>query len=1015
MSHRESKSLVLAVRVYPDTKKAELDLDKPKRRWKWKLPDTMFVFDTETRTDQTQRLTFGSYRLITAGQLVKENLFYGPTLPAKDRRILERYVAIPGAVVPNEDAHDVSLLTRHQFAEKLFRAAYKGRFLLTAFNFPFDISRVACDFTNARRRFAGGFSLDLWSYLKDGSEQSNPFRPSICIKHIDSKRALKGFTGRRRPDDVDRIPEGSTTGKPEKDYVFHGHFLDLRTLAFALTDRGYTLAGACEAFGVEHGKQTIKQHGIVTKKYIDYNRRDVLATSELAVKLLEEYDKHPIDLQASKAYSPASIGKAYLREMGIPPILERQPNFPKRYLGYAQSAFFGGRTSAHIRKVSVPVVYTDFLAMYPTVNSLMDLWSFVTAREIAVIENCQAEVETFLRQVTANRLFEPAIWKQLTAFVRIIPDGDILPSRGRYSIQTNDWQAAVNHLYAGNDSPDDALWFSLPDVVASVLLNNGRIPKIVDAFRIEPHGKLSGLKSTKLRSQIDVDPARMDFFRVVIEERKRLPKRTDISDVEKGRLDKFLKVLANAASYGIYAEMHRLESDRKTQIICHGIDAEPFTCRVAHPDEIGKYCFPPLASLITGAARLMLALLEHCVTRQAGTYAMEDTDSMAIVAIEKHGMVPCPGGMRSKVKALSWKQVEEISERFAALNPYDRGAVPGSILKIEDDNRDPGTKKQRQLYCLAISAKRYAIFLKDAKGVPVLLRKGVNNKEDRWSEHGLGHLLNPTDPASEDREWIAHAWLSIIRRALGLPTTALGIESSPAVGRVTVSSPAVMKPLAKLNEGKQYPDRIKPFNFLLTCHVRPLGHPPGVKPERFHLITPYEIDSRQWLKKSWIDQYSGKEYRITTVGHHGDRHTARVKTYGDVLIDYEYHPESKCADANGNTCSKQTIGLLQRRQVRIEKIKYIGKESNSLEEVDAGLIHSEQSVYTEYPDPRRDEWQTKILPALKEAQLSRLVEECRGILSRRALIDLRAGRSRPHRKNQQRLVEFVLKLGSTLR
>jgi hypothetical protein len=31
----------------------------------------------------------------------------------------------------------------------------------------------------------------------------------------------------------------------------------------------------------------------------------------------------------------------------------------------------------------------------------------------------------------------------------------------------------------------------------------------------------------------------------------------------------------------------------------------------------------------------------------------------------------------------------------------------------------------------------------------------VNNDEDRWSEHGLGHLLNPTNPEDEDREWIA--------------------------------------------------------------------------------------------------------------------------------------------------------------------------------------------------------------------------------------------------------------------
>jgi hypothetical protein len=234
-------------------------------------------------------------------------------------------------------------------------------------------------------------------------------------------------------------------------------------------------------------------------------------------------------------------------------------------------------------------------------------------------------------------------------------------------------------------------------------------------------------------------PAKQDFFKVVIEERKRLPRRNDISDIEKSRLDKFLKVLANAASYGIYAEMQRLESERKTRVTCHGIDAKPFECRVAHPDEPGAYCFPPIASLITGAARLMLALLERCVVEQGGTYAMEDTDSLAVASTEDGGEVPCQAGKGDKVIALSWKQVDAIASRFATLNPYDRNAVPGSVLKIEDDNRDPKTKRQRQLYCLAISAKRYAPFLKDGRNNPVLLRKGVNNVEDRWSEHGLGH------------------------------------------------------------------------------------------------------------------------------------------------------------------------------------------------------------------------------------------------------------------------------------
>jgi len=81
-----------------------------------------------------------------------------------------------------------------------------------------------------------------------------------------------------------------------------------------------------------------------------------------------------------------------------------------------------------------------------------------------------------------------------------------------------------------------------------------------------------------------------------------------------------------------------------------------------------------------------------------------------------------------------------------------------------------------------------------------------------------------------------------------------------------------------------------------------------------------------------------------------------------------------------------------------------------MEDVQSGLIHSEQSVYPEYPDPRRDEWHTKTLPALKEIPLKTLVKECEGKLSRRALIELRAERSRPHPNNQEMLAAIVRKV-----
>jgi hypothetical protein len=157
----------------------------------------------------------------------------------------------------------------------------------------------------------------------------------------------------------------------------------------------------------------------------------------------------------------------------------------------------------------------------------------------------------------------------------------------------------------------------------------------------------------------------------------------------------------------------------------------------------------------------------------------------------------------------------------------------------------------------------------------------------------------------------------------------------------------------------------------------------------------------------WIDRYSGDTFRITTRGHHGGTGVARVQTYGEVIDGYEYHPEAKFAEAHGQPCGKQTLGLLQRRHVRIGELTNIGKESNSLEEVQAGLIHDEHNVYTAYEDPRRTDWQTKVLKAVKEMRLAEVVKACRGRLSRRGLIDIRAGRSTPHRRNRELLASIV--------
>ena len=106
--------------------------------------------------------------------------------------------------------------------------------------------------------------------------------------------------------------------------------------------------------------------------------------------------------------------------------------------------------------------------------------------------------------------------------------------------------------------------------------------------------------------------------------------------------------------------------------------------------------------------------------------------------------------------------------------------------------------------------------------------------------------------------------------------------------------------------------------------------------------------------------------------------------------EYEFHPGSKCADPDGLACTRQTIGLLQRRHVRIAYVVPIGKESNSLEDVESGLIHSEPNVYTVYPDPQCEEWEMRIRPALRKMALEQ-IEKLSG-MSRRAVVDIRAGK-----------------------
>ena len=191
----------------------------------------------------------------------------------------------------------------------------------------------------------------------------------------------------------------------------------------------------------------------------------------------------------------------------------------------------------------------------------------------------------------------------------------------------------------------------------------------------------------------------------------------------------FLKILANAGCYGIYAEVNRHQTgknDAKQVGIFCGEAA--MTERATIMERPGPFYFPPVA-LITAGGRLLLSMLEKMVTDSGGTYLMCDTDSMAIVASEHGGLVPCNGGPHKlpdgsdAIKALSWVDAREIVDRFKSLNPYNKKVVSGSILNIVEEINFDSNGKQRQVYGYGISAKRYAVYTFDGSEVRTLVNQ----------------------------------------------------------------------------------------------------------------------------------------------------------------------------------------------------------------------------------------------------------------------------------------------------
>lgn len=905
--------------IHPETEAQEQEKAKCSRSPKlW--PDYVLVWDTETTLDLEQTLNFGVWRFCqlqgTEYVAVQEGIFCRDGLTEEDiQRIIKYARKRRASGLENGADLELKVLSRAEFVERIFWESVRAGALIVGFNLSFDISRIAVRWTTAQN---GGFSFVLSNLSQKQVE--NLHRPRIRIAPLNGMAEQIELTAVRR--------------KNEQHRWRRGRFLDLHTLAFAITDNSYSLKGAIEAFGSQPKKMEHEPTGRISEKEITYARQDVRGTLGLLNALKHEYELHPIATPPDRAYSPASIGKAYLRAMGIAEPMRKFNDIPPKIHGITMAAYYGGRAECRIRRWPVPVVPVDLTSEYPSVDALLGIWDVLTAARLTT-EDATENVRVLLAKVTLDDLFQPAFWKQLNFFARIISEGDILPVRSVYDKKSGTCNIGLNALHW-----KQPMWVAGPDLIVSVLLS-GHIPNVQEAFRVIPQGKQHGLGPVELRGAVSVDPRKEDFFTRVIEYRKQ--------NKANDRLQHFLKILANSTSYGTYLELNPIRVDARNRPQITVYSGEHIKEQLA-PDTIeqpGSFYFPLLGALITSGGRLLLAMIERCVRDAGGTYLCCDTDALIIVASKAGGAVAMPDGA-PPVKALSWSEVEQIRSRFDSLSPYNREIVP-HLLRLTDENYDENDA-QRQLYGFSIAAKRYALYTTKCGRAYCSHRACVTIVDPK--AHGLIFFAPSEERESGLPKWWWELWrfllvlefkqisepdshvLMIAGRAINTDTATEDSRQPswialPAMMKMRVSTPHYMD---------QMKGKASPFGFVL--------HPRTRDELKLTLLTPFSKNREGWAHSRCINTHDGKAYRLDELSG------ADIVTLGDILCGYIQHPEIKSLGPDGEKCKAHTRGLLHRMTINGGLHHCIGKEVSRFEQGKDDFIENIDDVCIHYDGGR---------------------------------------------------------------
>ena len=669
------------------------------------LDGTVLVFDVESVNHE---LTFGVSQFYENRRCKERVVFYRDNLSVTDPEGYERLGDICDQL-DTQPGPRLKLVKLEWLFQNGIWPARKHGWVISGHNIVYDLSRIADSWEKATKtarlgaRFCNGFALKHHFATRDGLQT-----PIFCRIKRDDRHHVR-FD------------------------MKNAVVVDTQGADFAYTDRNHSLPKACKAWGVPFEDRPGEHSGEVTLDNVAGCLYDVRKTAELLWAIDDEHKKYPHRPHLSILPSGAALAKSDLDALGVRPRLEVQPDFDKIAMGQAAESYYGGWVEASIGG-PLPVVYLDFLSMFVSAHALLRLWwKHYTAAHLAVEEIPPEEIAALLDRIRndPDLLFDPKMHDALDFFAYVHPNGATLPNR--VTIPTKETLRRERLTYSeaqlcepevANDSVisigpvvwDQPLWYAGADL-AHVAMKGGR-PKVVRAWRLRAEGgQLDTLTPLLFRETDLIDPRTDDFFVKLIELRIR---KTD-DELDDKRRKTGYKVVALSGAYGTAAETNPIDIDpdderRKLRAVMVYAD-KAFKDRVDRPERPGRFNFFPTAALITAEARLLLAMAKHEVERRGGAVAYCDTDSCAPVATERGGFVRCEDGPyvladgTRAVRALSWKEVEEVRERFTALNLYNPSAIPDTILKCEDENYalgprgKPDYSRRDQLYCYAVSEK----------------------------------------------------------------------------------------------------------------------------------------------------------------------------------------------------------------------------------------------------------------------------------------------------------------------